>query len=139
MRISDWSSDVCSSDLARLEIARALYEHGDRATARPIAALKPDEHLARIAAAEQVEERPRHRLQSLMDGLARIELARLEQPRHVAIELVHARKEIDHDETLHPDPRADRPRAIDRQSVVQGKSVSVRVDIGGRRSIKKKK
>src|SRR3546814_5979592 len=67
MRISDWSSDVCSSDL---------------------------------------------RLQSLMDGLARIELARLEQPRHVAIELVHARKEIDHDETLHPDPRADRPREI---------------------------
>src|SRR3546814_4994419 len=67
---------------------------------------------ARIAAAEQVEERPRHRLQSLMDGLARIELARLEQPRHVAIELVHARKEIDHDETLHPDPRADRPREI---------------------------
>src|SRR3546814_1050300 len=47
-----------------------------------------------------------------MDGLARIELARLEQPRHVAIELVHARKEIDHDETLHPDPRADRPREI---------------------------
>src|SRR3546814_2886532 len=105
MRISDWSSDVCSSDL------------GDRATARPIAALKPDEHLARIAAAEQVEERPRHRLQSLMDGLARIELARLEQPRHVAIELVNARTEIDHDETLHPDPRADRPREIaDRKS-----------------------
>src|SRR3546814_2496243 len=112
MRISDWSSDVCSSDLARLEIARALYEHGDRATARPIAALKPDEHLARIAAAEQVEEPPRHRLQSLMDGLARIELARLEQPRHVAIDLVHARTDIDPASTPHPAPRADRPRAI---------------------------
>src|SRR3546814_5706946 len=71
---------TCALPISRLEIARALYEHGDRATARPIAALKPDEHLARIAAAEQVEERPRHRLQSLMDGLARIELARLEQP-----------------------------------------------------------
>src|SRR3546814_15211063 len=32
-----------------------------------------------------------------------------------------------------------RSRAIDRKSVVSGKSVSVRVDIGGRRIIKKKK
>src|SRR3546814_21121672 len=44
---------------ARLQIARALYEHGDRTTARPIAALKPDAHLVRIAAPETVEEPPR--------------------------------------------------------------------------------
>src|SRR3546814_11286669 len=31
------------------------------------------------------------------------------------------------------------PRAEDRKSVVEGKSVSVRVDLGGRRIIKKKK
>src|SRR3546814_20700518 len=30
------------------------------------------------------------------------------------------------------------PRALDRKSVVSGKSVSVRVDLGGRRNIKKK-
>src|SRR3546814_5856838 len=32
-----------------------------------------------------------------------------------------------------------RQPALDRKSVVQGKSVSVRVDLGGRRNIKKKK
>src|SRR3546814_17062955 len=31
------------------------------------------------------------------------------------------------------------PQAIDRKSVVSGKSVSVRVDLGGRRMIKQKK
>src|SRR3546814_12589572 len=31
------------------------------------------------------------------------------------------------------------PRAADRKSVVEGKRVSVRVDLGGRRAIKKKK
>src|SRR3546814_19437262 len=31
------------------------------------------------------------------------------------------------------------PSSIDRESVVKGKSVSVRVDLGGRRIIKKKK
>src|SRR3546814_11797974 len=35
------------------------------------------------------------------------------------------------------DPRARRPG--DRKSVVEGKSVSVRVDLGGRRIIRKKK
>src|SRR3546814_17826762 len=38
-----------------------------------------------------------------------------------------------------PAPRARRPDARDRKSVVQGKSVSVRVDLGGLRIIKKKK
>src|SRR3546814_11335716 len=33
----------------------------------------------------------------------------------------------------------DRKRTLDRKSVVEGKSVSVRVDLGGRRIIKKKK
>src|SRR3546814_13485376 len=33
---------------------------------------------------------------------------------------------------------AESVRAVDRQSVVSGKSVSVRVDLGGRRVIKKK-
>src|SRR3546814_12124994 len=37
------------------------------------------------------------------------------------------------------DGRAIDLRAIDRKSVVEGKSVSVRVDFGGRRILKKKK
>src|SRR3546814_20216895 len=35
--------------------------------------------------------------------------------------------------------QAPRQEAVDRKSVVEGKSVSVRVDLGGRRMIKKKK
>src|SRR3546814_18481972 len=41
--------------------------------------------------------------------------------------------------TTTQDPAASTPReARDRKSVVEGKSVSVRVDLGGRRIIKKK-
>src|SRR3546814_13332512 len=36
-------------------------------------------------------------------------------------------------------PATTRPRSADRKSVVSGKSVSVRVDLGGRRIIQKKK
>src|SRR3546814_11134486 len=83
MRISDWSSDVCSSDLLR------SVERGTRAAAqrdRP-PALRPD--------------------RDRQFGFGRRRLYRL------------------------------RDRA-DRKSVVSGKSVSVRVDLGGRRIIKKK-
>src|SRR3546814_19444509 len=87
MRISDWSSDVCSSDLA---------EEGEAAPARA----------------------------GILDRARRGDLA------HMAARQGHARR----------DARAARRRlGRDRKSVVEGKSVSVRVDLGGRRSIKKKK
>src|SRR3546814_2777671 len=75
MRISDWSSDVCSSDL------------GDDAAAH------------RVPEGRQHEQRRAD------------------------------------DERRDRDPQIDR----DRKSVVEGKSVSVRVDLGGRRIIKKKR
>src|SRR3546814_15998077 len=77
MRISDWSSDVCSSDLRARELTRGIgrdmFEH--RAVAQ------------------------------------------------VDVPVVGA---------------ADRQAVGDRKSVVSGKSVSVRVDLGGRRIIQKK-
>src|SRR3546814_19271833 len=78
MRISDWSSDVCSSDLQR----------GTRAF--------------------------------------------LGSPMHIVVgeQLSALRRGRAHDQVC---------VQRDRKSVVQGKSVSVRVDLGGRRSIKKKK
>src|SRR3546814_17380372 len=79
MRISDWSSDVCSSDL------------------RAVAALPP---------------RAAHGRSDQGDR------ARNEEHRHDALFPVVQHR--------------------DRKSVVQGKSVSVRVDLGGRRIIKKK-
>src|SRR3546814_4779445 len=75
MRISDWSSDVCSSDLL-------MHRHGQQRA--------PERH-------------------------------QQQQDRRAAAQ----------------DPRKVRGTE-DRKRVVQGKSVSVRVDIGGRRNIKNK-
>src|SRR3546814_9429298 len=86
MRISDWSSDVCSSDLRH------------RIGAAP------------VAQGEQVAEHG---------------------DRHGHLQDQHAR---------HVAFQAKRPGdPEDRKSVVSGKSVSVRVDLGGCRTIKKKK
>src|SRR3546814_20342494 len=95
MRISDWSSDVCSSDLpSRTARASAGKERPLRAGRRG------DEHLD----------------------------VRGRQPDDPGREGMGARN-------------VDRPRhpLLDRKSVVEGKSVSVRVDLGGRRRIKNKK
>src|SRR3546814_17482087 len=84
MRISDWSSDVCSSDLSRAQVRRSC----------------------RSCRAESQER----------CGAGRGN--RLGHPCLSASSQSHQRR--------------------DRKSVVSGKSVSVRVDLGGRRNIKKK-
>src|SRR3546814_13025515 len=107
MRISDWSSDVCSSDLHqavdRQPRVRGFGEQrgqvGNGAAALLLLAADIDLH-------EQLRLPAR-----LGAGLG-------ERP--------HERRAVD---------RVDR----DRKSAVSGKSVSVRVDLGGRRMIKKKK
>src|SRR3546814_15904736 len=88
MRISDWSSDVCSSDLVGgfADVARQ---------AEPV-----------LAGHHDIED-------DEIDRIGR-------EPRACGIRIARLRD------------------AKDRKSVVQGKSVSVRVDLGGRRSIKKK-
>src|SRR3546814_15516468 len=97
MRISDWSSDVCSSDLERHGVDDAVRLGGRRhlALADPPAQVEGVTHAA-------VGAVPRH------DGLL---------DRHLALGA-----------TVQPD----------RKRVVSGKSVSVRVDLGGSRIIKKK-
>src|SRR3546814_11376154 len=91
MRISDWSSDVCSSDLMRHPAALG-FEPGPLPLHRPAASARPVEH-----------EVVRH-------------------PEKIGASV------------------SDRPgcQPGDRKSVVSGKSVSVRVDLGGSRTIKKK-
>src|SRR3546814_19941367 len=83
MRISDWSSDVCSSDLRDRQAADGNDRQRAAAFRRRIAAANPARGTAR-------------------------------QGRR-------ARR---------------RPAQADRQSVVEGNSVAVRVDIGGRRLLK---
>src|SRR3546814_20586220 len=97
MRISDWSSDVCSSDL------------GPRPPAR-------DDHRAQAAG------RRGHRTGAVGQG----DRVGRDRPgrRRGGDEVVSA--------VLSEQPQ-------DRKSVVEGKSVSVRVNRGGRSNVKKKK
>src|SRR3546814_15338608 len=100
MRISDWSSDVCSSDLEQ-GLAIVYQEPAllpDLTVAENMRLSMPDELHPSVG--DQV---------SWAEGI----LARWSNVASI-------------------DPRKD------RKSVVQGKSGSVRVDLGGRRIIKKK-
>src|SRR3546814_16569198 len=96
MRISDWSSDVCSSDLSDARVAGAIdRRHGDGV--HPDANLDAVGHLRLIAHVHAA-----HRMGTAMVGCRRT-------------------------------------RTGDRKSVVSGKGVSVRVDLGGGRIVTKKK
>src|SRR3546814_17419048 len=99
MRISDWSSDVCSSDLG---IADLVVDIRDNAR-RPV---------LNSAGGEIDRNSPS------VSGSVRDQLTAL-----IALSI---------DDRVFPIPE-------DRKSVVSGKSVSVRVDLGGGRIIKKKK
>src|SRR3546814_15886964 len=108
MRISDWSSDVCSSDLLvdRHQLRAAGEEllgrelfRGARGAARRLAGHHAPALLVR--AARPLADLRRGDRGGLGEGAPR--------------------------------------RREDRKSVVSGKSVSVRVDLGGRRIIKKTK
>src|SRR3546814_13862905 len=97
MRISDWSSDVCASDLPRAGIGD--WGLGIRGCRRACSIHEPRICESRIP-------NPDSRPSSLpAPGFAR--------------------------------PHVEPLRAGDRTSVVKGKSVGVRVDLGGRRLIKK--
>src|SRR3546814_13487242 len=109
MRISDWSSDVCSSDLS-VGTGRMARDAGDfrRFMASPEA---DGAVLATAAALRQV------RKMGEGDGT------------DLLIVGLSATDYVGHSTGTEGD----------RKSVVSGKSVSVRVDLGGRRNIKKNK
>src|SRR3546814_12104459 len=97
MRISDWSSDVCSSDLITQRVQSAMAGHfGDCA-----------------AVGEGVSEMRVH-----VGPGYRVYFTRVGAVVYLLL--------------------AGGDKTRDRKSVVWGKSVSVRVDLGGRRIIKKK-
>src|SRR3546814_14273563 len=105
MRISDWSSDVCSSDLHG-DLRNALGRHGGlvEEDAPEVIAVRKDLVL-----------------------VGQIGPARIHQ--------VNARQPIMLCDFLGPQVIIDGQR--DRKSVVEGMSVSGRVDLGGRRILKK--
>src|SRR3546814_12200097 len=99
LRISDWSADVCSSDLVRVA---AKAEEADQAVVIFIIA----------AAAGQCDRRRDVETRFAERGIVAIDPLLLGEPQGARM-------------------------AVDRQSVVQGTSVSVCVDFGGRRIMKK--
>src|SRR3546814_16736220 len=103
MRISDWSSDVCSSDL----LTHALF---------PVGHLEKPEVRA-LAKEARLPNAARKDSQGLC-FLGHVDMKEFLK-RYIPVK----RGEL----------------VEDRKSVVSGKSVSVRVDRGGRRVIKKKK
>src|SRR3546814_20259142 len=108
MRISDWSSDVCSSDLSstRSGLPPAWRRRNHPSPSRP------------VPAGLLTSPTPPHE-----DTSARRPEAR--------------RRNVNHQE--HRAQVPDVRFSADRKSGVEGKSVSIRVDLGGRRIIQKKK
>src|SRR3546814_14025356 len=102
MRISDWSSDVCSSDLPG---RRPMPTHLDDRDALPIWQRQLAQRESRYWRDERAISTDVPEDWSQRPALLR------------ALEITARR---------------------DRKSVVEGKSVSVRLDLGGRRLIKKK-
>src|SRR3546814_14816113 len=99
MRISDWSSDVCSSDLWRACVLSDWTCCSKSSSSRSSAANASSDELCEM----------------------------------IIVALDH-----DSSRASCSGAVATRARCEDRKSVVEGKSVSVRVDLGGRRIIKKK-
>src|SRR3546814_15179511 len=122
MRISDWSSDVCSSDLFRAHtMTRRTQFRLDKVTdrihvleGRMVVYLNVDEVIQTIRESDE----PRAAL-----------MERFDLSERQAEDILEMR--------LRQLARLEGFQ-IDRKSVVQGKSVSVRVDLGGRRIIKNK-
>src|SRR3546814_18372821 len=117
MRISDWSSDVCSSDLGK-DVRVGVFARGAKA----------EEALA--AGAEVV---------GAEDLLEIVQGGKIDFDRCIAtpdmMGLVGRLGKVLGPKGLMPNQKL----GTDRKSVVLGKSVSVRVDLGGRRIIKKKR
>src|SRR3546814_17925949 len=109
MRISDWSSDVCSSDLqAAQEVAR---RHGVTVDVKDVQYFPPTPFDADLVG-------------KIRNGAAARELPRMDIVTGAGHDAVYM--------------AAVAPPAIDRKSVGEGKRVAVRLDLGGRRIIKKK-
>src|SRR3546814_17524080 len=111
MRISDWSSDVCSSDLER-EMAAYCVLRGIDYIVEECPMAIGNKHLGYKEALNAIEATsPGSKFDFYFGFLARAS------------------------EQFRPKVEAEQG---DRKSVVEGKGVSIRVDLGGRRSLKKK-
>src|SRR3546814_20837266 len=130
MRISDWSSDVCSSDLENLELFDA--DDSGRRVTKPLLAL---DDATLLVGRPGIHDRGRRLLAQDMETSVDRQIVIL---RHVDLGFVG--------EPVKVAPRIMTNLAadnfipvVDRNSAVTGKSESVRVDLVGRRILTKKK
>src|SRR3546814_16133494 len=142
MRISDWSSDVCSSDLGRrtrhlafLRPVLLLDAHRDaRAQRRESRYVGGRARTARAARLRFPDGRGRgDELARLSGGIEYRDLRR--RPGRARGGDGRGDPGLRDDHSCRPDRGAARS---DRKRVVKGKSVSVSVDLGGRRILQKK-
>src|SRR3546814_16757500 len=132
MRISDWSSDVCSSDLKRGDSAwmrwpSATTRRKARRASQPNAGAR--HHCLRAWMPELVPARIRREAQGTGEAGAEPACARRK-----AFWVLFRREK-----GLAGRRPVNASASIERKRVVWGKSVSGRVDLGGRRISKKKK
>src|SRR3546814_17043378 len=120
MRISDWSSDVCSSELP---IASPSSPYRSRPTM-----LDPNPSVADLDALLDRHRNDDAAMEKIVRGYLRC-----------AIYSYQAQSAPSCDFGQVGERFGNVACGIDRKSVVLGKGVSVRVDIGGWRNIKKKK
>src|SRR3546814_17369344 len=134
MRISDWSSDVCSSDLPDQSQFAARVTMNRRKSFKVPQTL-PSPHRPLINAAAQGQHQRQRVVRDLVNAIVRnirdFDAFLCSPPNGNGV-YTYARTGND----LAPLHTIDH---LDRKSVVSGKSVSVRVDLGGRRIIKKKR
>src|SRR3546814_14706323 len=123
MRISDWSSDVCSSDLIGYQYARWSWNAGidgmHSLSGNGFDGLYASGFL-------------RYQASSTLGYGGSLNLRN-------AVDTSHSAQLFLDKQTAWGQTRVQVDQARDRKSVVWGKGVAVRVDLGGRRSIKKKK
>src|SRR3546814_12747454 len=143
MRISDWSSDVCSSDLVATAGATtrnlAIFDLGRDAgdgVGERIGRIPVDAHrFTRFARSDprilELRE-PFDRVRKFIFELGRAQIAFTREDQRAAGALVIS-------VAIGQEIAAIAIVGGDRTSVVQGKGVSVRVVLGGRRTLKKKK
>src|SRR3546814_12810161 len=117
LRISDWSSDVCSSDLREQPLAL-----------RRLQGIEREE--------EQPEQQPKIRIERPADRDARTVHSSAHRKGQTANDPMRVGCDVLPVDLVAASGQRTRH---DRKSVVSGKSVSVRVDHGGRRGMKTQK
>src|SRR3546814_15607349 len=144
MRISDWSSDVCSSDLPPLDSMRRAgrgYASGDFVRlgfGAAMLVIGPGQERFPPAVAHQRSTEP---VTGGIVGIVDAFPLPCTKPLHLSSDLMQIAVEpiLRPDRILLGTTFPGRHHGVDRKSVVEGRRVAVRVDTCGRRLINKKR